>query len=116
MPKTKGYISVRNCVDTKDVKVNQVIEQFTQSHDVCDSCEGRGFILNDASVLLSPGITTVKWKDNEVLEKLNNSGNLNGETIKKIIETVVHNRKQCNKCNGFGFVKKSRKKNGNKKT
>ncbi len=117
MPKrSKGYISVRNCVSTKLYSANEVIEGFTKTHNVCSKCEGRTFLLNDSSVDIIPGITTVKWKGNEILESLNDSGNLNGDTVKKIIETVVHGRQQCDKCKGFGFVKQSRKKHESKKT
>lgn len=117
MPKrSKGYISVRNCIDTKDSKVNDVVEKFTKLWDLCDACEGRTFTLNDSDVMVNLGVAAVKWKGNPLLEKLDEAGNLNGDTVKKIIETIVYGRKQCSKCNGFGFVKKSRKKDGNEDT
>lgn len=117
MPKrSKGYISVRNCVDTDTMTVSTVMDIFNESYDICSECDGKGHTVDSSSNYIINGITTVKWGGNDLLENLNESDNLNGETIKKIIETVVHGRKQCDKCKGFGFVEKSRKKHGSKKT
>jgi len=117
MPKrSKGYISIRNCIDTKGLKLNDVVDQFTNKWDLCDKCKGSTFLLDDSDVMVNPGVAGVKWKDNPLLEQLEKAGNLNSEVVKKIIETEVYGRKQCNKCKGFGFVKKSRTKNGHKDT
>tara|TARA_R110000803_G_scaffold128306_1_gene195726 strand:+ start:126 stop:479 length:354 start_codon:yes stop_codon:yes gene_type:complete len=117
MPKrSKGYISIRNCVDAGELTPSQAMDKFNQDYDLCTKCEGLGHKTSSSSDYVVEGISTVKFKDNKLLQKLDEDGKLNSEVVKKIIETVVHNRKQCDKCQGFGFVKKSRKNNGKSKT
>jgi hypothetical protein len=117
MPKrSKGYISVRNCVSTEPMTVGQAMDKFNEDFEICKHCKGEGHKVRSSSEYILEGITTIKYKGNEILEKLNDDGKLNSETVKKIIETVVHGRKQCDECNGFGFVRKSGKKHGRKET
>lgn len=107
----KGWMNIRSLPDTKEQSVGEVISIFERKYKLCEHCNGRGFILNDSKVAVLPGTKTVRYDNNEDLEKMNEVGTLISDTIKKIVETVVYGRKQCRKCDGFGFKeRKSRKK------
>lgn len=110
----KGWITIRDLVDIGKQSVADVIKSFFEEHDLCPKCEGRGFIVNDEKISYNPGVSSVKYQGYEALEKMYKDGNLNGEVIRKILETDVHGRTQCKKCEGFGFIKKSRKKKNEK--
>ena len=106
----KGWISVRSLPSTKKQSVKQTIKQFFKGHKLCSHCNGRGFLVDDSKVLTNEGVDTVRFSGHNCLEKMEELGYLNGETIKRIIETIVYNRQSCNKCHGLGFVTKPRKK------
>lgn len=105
----KGWISVRDLPTTKNQDVKKVMAEFKKNYSTCNVCGGKGYTLIPYDEFYQ-GVSTVKFSDNEELKLLHEGGQLSGETIKKIVETLVHDRKECSKCNGFGFVKnKSRK-------
>lgn len=110
----KGWITVRDLAKTGKKSVMQVIQKFMAIYKVCPKCCGRGFNVDDEKVSCNDGVSSVKFNNYPELEKMYERGNLNGDTIKKIVETVVHGRQQCSKCNGFGFIKKSRKNKNEK--
>lgn len=105
----KGYANVRNLPSSKDKTYEQVFTEFSNGHSLCKKCSGRGFNLDDSKVDVLPGTTSVKIVQNELLKELDEKSSLNADAIRKIVETVVYDRKQCDKCSGFGFVKKARK-------
>ena len=108
----KGWLSVRDLPTTENKTIKEVMVEFKNHYKTCDCCNGKGYTVEDFDEYYT-GVSTVRFSDNEELQELHDAGHLNGETVKKIIETMVHGRKQCDKCNGFGFVKQSRKdKNG----
>lgn len=111
----KGWLSVRDLPTTKEKTIKEVMLEFKNSHEICDCCEGKGYTVNKYDEYFE-GVSTVKFSDNEDLQELFDDGHLTGDTIKKIIETAVHGRQQCDKCKGFGFVETSRKKPNGKKS
>ena len=114
---TKDYKSVRNIIDSGDVPLNDSLKKFANVYKVCPKCDGSGKRIKDEDITVQVGIATIKVKGNEVLEKLNECGNLNSDIINRMIETVVYGKNECNKCKGFKFVPKLGKaKSGSGKT
>lgn len=110
----KGWLSVRDLPTTKNKTVKEVMKEFHETYTKCDACNGQGHTVKSYDEFFN-GISTVRFDENDDLVSLNDAGKLNGDTVKKIVETIVHGRQQCDKCKGFGFVKKSGKKtNGTK--
>ena len=108
MPK-KGWVAVRDLPGTKTKTLKEVFDQFKANYKLCDCCKGAGFTVDDHQTVYE-GVSSVRVNDSEALKTLQDNGTLNKGTFERIIETLVHNRKICDKCNGFGFVKKPRKK------
>jgi len=104
----KGWLSVRDLPTTKKKTVKEVMQEFNNTFQLCQHCKGQGYTVEKYDEFYN-GISTVRFDDNLDLNSLNDAGKLNGDTVKKIVETIVHGRQQCDKCKGFGFVKKSRK-------
>lgn len=112
----KGHKAVRNMVATSnDETFSTVLDKFNKLYEVCSHCKGKGFIIDDESVDILPGVSTIKYKGNEALEELDSLGELTGDVLKNVIEVMSHGGRHCTKCNGFKFVKKSRKKTNGKK-
>lgn len=104
----KGWLSVRDLPTTKEKTIKEVMKDFQDNYMLCDCCDGKGYIVENYDEYFN-GVSTVKVQGAD-LAYLDEEKRLTSETIKKIVETVVHGRKQCDNCNGFGFVKKSGKK------
>lgn len=113
----KGHKAVRNMVATSNGEsVKSIFQKFNETHKVCPSCKGKRIIIDEESVEIIPGVSTIKYEGLEVLEELDEVGELTGDVLKNIMEVMSHGGRHCKTCNGFRFVKRSRKKtNGNKK-
>lgn len=109
----KGWLSVRDLPTTKNQSIKEVMNDFKNKFEKCDCCDGKGYTVENYDEFFN-GVSTIRFSDNEELQDLFDAGHLSGDTVKKIVETMVHGRKQCDKCKGFGFVKKSRKKTNGK--
>jgi hypothetical protein len=110
---TKAHMSVRNIVIPKGISLSQALKQISKKLEVCPKCQGKEYIMDESKVEIFGSVSTIKVEGNELLEKLREEGNLTSSKVNKILETEYYGRKQCDKCNGLGLIKKSRKKDGN---
>jgi len=101
----KGWISVRDIPGTKDKTIKEVLDSFKKKFSLCKKCKGEGHTVDDHDTVYE-GVSCVRVSDSKALLSMQEKGTLNKNVFKRIIETMVHNRKQCDKCHGFGFVKK----------
>ena len=111
----QGWMSVRDLPGTKNKTIKEVLDYFKRNFVLCSECNGVGYLV-DKHDSVYEGVSTIRFDDHKGIEKMREDGILNRDVLKRIIETVIHNREQCDKCNGFGFVKKSRKKKNEKFT
>ena len=108
----QGWMSVRDLPGTKNKSIKEVLDQFKDRYNVCESCNGIGHTVNEYDSFYE-GVSTIRFSDHSGLEEMREDGTLSKEVLHRIIETVVHGREQCDECEGFGFVSKrikSRKK------
>ena len=101
----EGWMCVRNIPDTKNKSIKEVLDDFKKDYDLCPKCKGVGHKVKKYDAVYG-GVSTVRISDSEALKQMQKEGTLNTTVFERIIETLVHKRKQCGTCKGFGFVNK----------